>query len=134
MYDLVVGREAHSRLIAAGEATGLPPGPVKALMQLDPDQPRPMKDLAEFFRCDASYVTSLVDDLENAGYAERRPHPSDRRVKVVALTEPGVKALARVHEIMDEPPEWFSVLSPAEQAQLAKLLTKLQVARPEADR
>src|SRR5581483_4453560 len=132
MYDLVVGREAHRRLIAAGEATALPPGPVKALMQLDPDKPQAMKELAEVFRCDASYVTSLVDDLEQAGYAERQPHPSDRRVKVVALTEPGGKALARVREIIGEPPEWFSVLTPNEQAQLARLLGKLQAAKPEA--
>ena len=36
--------------------------------------------------CDASYITAMVDDLERAGYAERRAGPADRRVKTIALT------------------------------------------------
>jgi len=34
-------------------------------------------------------VTNLVDGLERAGHAERRPHPSDRRATLAAITQHG---------------------------------------------
>ena len=48
-----------------------------------------MRDLAQAMNCDASYVTAVVDDLERAGYANRRTAPADRRVKTVVLTAAG---------------------------------------------
>ena len=89
LYQLVFEREGQQRFHEACDAIGLAPGGLKALLQLSPDQPTPMRDLAEFFRCDPSYVTSLVDGLEAAGLAERRSHPTDRRVKMVALSRSG---------------------------------------------
>jgi DNA-binding MarR family transcriptional regulator len=53
---------------------------LRALLAIDPHEPRPMRELARAMNCDASYVTALVDDLERAGYAERRAAPADRRV------------------------------------------------------
>ena len=129
MFQLVVEKEGHRRFVEAGEAVGLPIGSLKALLQLDPEAPCAMRDLAERFRCDPSYITSLVDDLEKAGLAERRPHPADRRVKEVALTGRGVDALSHVRKIIDEPPDWFSALTANEKEQLRKLLGKLQAAQ-----
>lgn len=131
MYHLVAEREGQRRIFAAGEATGLTPAVLKALLHLTPEGPCPMRDLADRFRCDPSYVTSLVDGLEEAGLAERRPHPSDRRVKVVVLTDRGVEALAQVRKIIDQPPDWFGALSAKELAQLQGLLAKLQAAQAE---
>ena len=102
--SLVFEREGQQRFHEACDATGLAPGGLKTLLQLSPDQPIPMRDLADFFRCDPSYVTSLVDGLEAAGLAERRSHPTDRRVKMVALSRGGVEALAQVRKILGEPP------------------------------
>lgn len=39
-------------------------------------------------------VTALVDRLEKAGYARRRPHGRDRRVVLIEPTEAGARALA----------------------------------------
>jgi DNA-binding MarR family transcriptional regulator len=86
-----------------------------------------MSALSKFWRCDASWVTGIVDGLEERGYVKRQPHPTDRRVKVVALTPLGEKAKARAFERLYEPPAWFGVLAPGEQAQLRDLLRK---ARP----
>ena len=86
LYRLVFEREGQQRFHEACDATGLAPGGLKTLLQLSADQPIPMRDLADFFRCDPSYVTSLVDGLEAAGLAERRSHPTDRRVKMVVLS------------------------------------------------
>ena len=55
-------------------------------MSIQPDESKPMKVLAAQWRCDASYVTSLVDGLEQRGLVERRLHPTDRRAKTIALT------------------------------------------------
>ena len=89
-----------------------------------PTSPFPCGSLADFFR-DPSYVTSLVDGLEAAGLAERRSHPTDRRVKMVVLSRRGVEALAQVRKILGEPPASFAVLSTAELLRLRSLLAKL---------
>ena len=56
---------------------------------LDDDGGLRMSDLAETWGCDASYVTTLADGLQERGLAERRPHPTDRRVKTIVLTPEG---------------------------------------------
>ena len=72
-----------------------------------------------------------MDGLEEAGLGERQPHPSDRRIKMVALTPQGVDALGQVRKIVDAPPEWFRVLSDADLDQLRTLLGKLLAAQAE---
>jgi DNA-binding MarR family transcriptional regulator len=92
-----------------------------------------MRELAEYFRCDPSYVTSLVDGLEAAGLAERRSHPTDRRVKMVALSPSGKDALAQVRKILGQPPASFSALTTPELLRLRSLLAKIDRApRPPA--
>ena len=92
-----------------------------------------MRDLADYFRCDPSYVTSLVDGLEAAGLAERRSHPTDRRVKMVALSRAGVDALVQARKILGEPPASFDVLSTPEVLRLRSLLAKFTDAEPAAE-
>jgi DNA-binding MarR family transcriptional regulator len=50
----------------------------------------PMSEVARALHCDTSNATGLVDRLEQRGLIERRPSPTDRRVRAVALTEAGV--------------------------------------------
>ncbi len=49
--------------------------------------------LAQHLGIDRTVMTYLLDDLEAAGLIERRPDPSDRRVRRVIATELGVKEL-----------------------------------------
>jgi DNA-binding MarR family transcriptional regulator len=134
LYGLVFEREGQQRFHEACDATGLAPGGLKTLLRLSPDQPIPMRDLAEYFRCDPSYVTSLVDGLESAGLAERRSHPTDRRVKMVALSHSGVDALAQARKILGQPPASFSALTTPELLRLKALLAKVDRAKqPPAD-
>lgn len=53
------------------------------------DEPMSMSGLAERLGIDASYVTAIADQLEERGLIERRPHPTDRRIKSLALTGEG---------------------------------------------
>ncbi len=52
-------------------------------------RPQPMGALADDLHCDASNVTGMADRLERRGLVERRPDPTDRRVKLLALTPAG---------------------------------------------
>ena len=109
---------------------GLTPGLLRALVTLPvgAEEGRPMKDLAATWSCDASYVTSLVDGLEERGLVERRPHPSDRRSRVVALTAEGEGARAAVLARLHEPPEGFAALTEDELRTLIVLMRKVTVA------
>jgi DNA-binding MarR family transcriptional regulator len=102
----------------------VPPGVLKMLIHLAPDEPTPMRDLASHFGVDASYITALVDELERAGLAERRPHPTDRRVKTVTLTEKGIDIQRRAYDVMWTPPRCFEALTSVEQRALRDLLAK----------
>ena len=53
------------------------------------DEPVSMSGLAERLGIDASYVTAIADQLEERGLIERQPHPTDRRIKSLVLTEEG---------------------------------------------
>jgi DNA-binding MarR family transcriptional regulator len=96
--------ENHDRFHDACEAIDVSPPQLKALLSLEPGRGQPMRDLAANWRCDASWVTGIVDGLEERGYVERRVHPTDRRVKVVELTTLGAKAKGKALDRLYEPP------------------------------
>ncbi len=104
---------------------GLTPGHMKALAALDPDEPRPMRALADALSCDASMVTWLVDRMEERGLVERRALTSDRRVKTVALTRLGVDARDRLLSALYEPPPELLSLDIASLEALRTQLAKL---------
>ncbi|MCB2211386.1 MarR family transcriptional regulator [bacterium] len=45
-------------------------------------------------------VLRTIDSLEKRGFVERKPHPSDRRVKLVTLTEKGCKLETKVNRVL----------------------------------
>jgi DNA-binding MarR family transcriptional regulator len=125
LQELLMNGEMQGRMRNACAAIGGPPSIVKTLFQLRPGEPIAMRDLAEQFACDASYITELVDGLEEQGLATRQPHPSDRRVRTVVLTDKGAAARETVQQVMWQVPEVFSALTAAEQRQLRDLVRKL---------
>ncbi len=127
--DLFMSQEIQHRFLTACEAADLSPPQLKALLSLERGGAQSMRALAEGWHCDASWVTGIVDGLEERGYVQRQPHPGDRRVKVVALTPLGEKAKTRALERLYEPPASFSALTPDEQAQLRDLLVKARTPR-----
>lgn len=130
MFDLFFSLRAHERVSRACGAVGLSPAAMKLLAHLEPGEGIPMRDLAEHWGYDPSYVTSLTDALEERGLVERRPHPGDRRVKMIALTPEGVAARDRVAELLYEPPASFDALTRSEARQLRDLLRKVIAAEP----
>jgi len=63
-----------------------------------------LRALALALSADPPYVTLMIDDLEERGLVERRPHPEDRRAKLVSLTPAGREAVAEADRILEEPP------------------------------
>lgn len=104
---------------------GLTPGHLKALTVLDPDEPRPMRAMADALSCDASMVTWLVDRLEERGLVERRTSPTDRRVKTLILTPLGIRTRRRLEEAMYTPPAGLAALDLASLEILREALRKL---------
>jgi DNA-binding MarR family transcriptional regulator len=111
--------------VTAAATFGLNPGSLKALLELDPDNPAPMRALAEAWHCDASNVTWLVDQLEARNLVERRVSVTDRRVKTVVLTDAGMALRASVEAHLHQAPEDLLSLDDADLALLVKVLSKI---------
>jgi DNA-binding MarR family transcriptional regulator len=134
MYALFMEGEAHDRVHRICAELGLSPPLLKAFMHLgtlDGDGALRMSELAESWGFDASYVTALADGPQERGLAERRPHPTDRRVKTIVLTAEGRATRERALQLHSHPPTAFASLSAPAQRQLRDLLGKLVAADPE---
>ena len=118
--------EAHNRRGELAEALGfrLGGGRGKILFQLR-QGPLTLRQLAESNGVDAPYATLIVDKLEAHGLVERRPHPDDRRRKLVTLTAAGHDAIATADAILLRPPPAIGTLPADDLSQLTRLLTRL---------
>lgn len=118
--------EAQNRRGQLAEALGfrLGGGRGKVLLQLR-NGPVTLGELAEAQGFDAPYTTLIVDKLEAHGLVERRPHPDDRRRKLVALTASGVAAIETADAVLRRPPSAMESLPAKDLEKLTSLLTRL---------
>jgi len=128
IFGLMVSDANRRRIATICEYFGITPGQMRALATMGSGPARPMKDLAVEWHCDASYVTVLVDDLEERGWVERQANPGDRRSRVVVLTEAGEHARHELLERLGEPPGFLSALSDEELLTIRDLLRRLLAA------
>jgi DNA-binding MarR family transcriptional regulator len=99
------------------------PAQVHLLMSLE-NGPAPMSELAEALHCDASYITGLVDKLEDRGLVQRSPNPADRRVKLIVPTPEGLEMCKRLMDRFSEPPPFIASLSHADKSALRDIFLK----------
>jgi DNA-binding MarR family transcriptional regulator len=123
LLDLTMGQ--RNRFFGILQEFGLTPGDLRALSALDQETPRRMRTLARAWVCDASNVTWMVDRLESRGLVERRILPSDRRVKMVALTPLGASTKAQLFTRLHQPPDDFLALDRATVQALRDALARL---------
>ena len=91
-----VSRTYVSAIVADLEQRGfteLTPASVSLLARLTPNGSQTV-DLARQTRRTKQATGKLVQELENQGYVERAPDPSDGRAQLVRPTDKGKKALA----------------------------------------
>jgi len=124
--------EYVERMAALGGRMKLSPGVIKTLMRLSKGDGMSMGDMARGIGVDPSYITALVDDLDERGLARREPAPDDRRVKIIVLTDAGRVLAEEIDAVLSVPPAAFGALSHAELRQLRDLLDKVLVASEKA--
>jgi DNA-binding MarR family transcriptional regulator len=69
-----------------------------ALRMLEAMGPVSTKALARALNLDASTVTRQISALENAGFVERCPDPSDGRSSTIVLTDEGQRTMTGVEQ------------------------------------
>lgn len=112
--------DTHVRRV--GEKLGVTASQVVALRELS--EPITARELAVRMSCEPSNATFVLDRLEQQGLIERRPHPTDRRAKMIVLTTAGEDFRATVIRHLDERSP-LTALSGAEQETLRDLLRTL---------
>lgn len=92
------------------------------------DEPKPMRQVADFLSCNSSNLTGITDRLEERGLVQRTLDPEDRRVRLLVLTEEGRKVQRRIRDFLREPPASMATLTDEELESLIRLLSKLDMA------
>lgn len=83
----------------------------------------PQHDLAEALHMDANNCVLVLNELEAAGYAERRRDPNDRRRHIVQMTAAGERALEKADRALEAvEDEVLGALTHEERATLRQLL------------
>ncbi|MDX1890185.1 MarR family winged helix-turn-helix transcriptional regulator [Mycolicibacterium sp. 050158] len=106
------------------DTTGLPFSRVRVLRRLA-RQPMTAKEIAEAATMDAPATSVAVNDLEDRGLVVRTAHPTNRRCKVISLTDEGRRVVAEIDAVEDPAPPPFAALAPDELRKLAAILDKL---------
>jgi DNA-binding MarR family transcriptional regulator len=120
MTDLVL---ENTRRREVSDALGMSFGRTRALRRLA-RAPMSMRELAAALGIDPPNATAVVSELEAQGLAERRPHPTDGRAKLVEATPKGKELARRADEILATPPPGLAALEPEELETLRRLLSR----------
>ena len=108
---------------------GLSMARTKVLRRLHEQGPTRQNVLAADFGLSPHSITDIVDGLERVGMAERRPDPTDRRAKLVAITDAGEAGLDVANATRERLlTQIFGALSEADRATLLRLLDGLDEA------
>lgn len=120
MSDLVLD---HERRREAADALGMSFARVRAVRRIA-QRPMSMREIAAVLDIDPANATPVVDDLESLGLVRRRPHPTDRRAKLVEATPKGKQAARKADDILLTPPPGLFALNPGELETLMQLLRR----------
>ena len=124
-------RASHTRIAEALASVGLTPALFGVLNVLRARDGAIQQEIASSMGIDPSTMVSLIDDLERAGLAERRPHPTDRRARAVAITPKGRRLLDRARRMATQvDSEVLRGLTAAERRDLMTLLRRALSAAP----
>ena len=128
-------RASHTRIAAALESVGLTPALFGLLNIIGAREGAMQQELGSAMGVDPSTMVSLIDELESAGLAKRRPHPTDRRARAVAVTPKGRRVLERARKMaMQVEDEVLRGLTAAERRELLTLLRRaLDSAPPQSE-
>jgi DNA-binding MarR family transcriptional regulator len=118
-------RVSHTRVAESLASIGLTPPLFGLLNILGARNGAIQQELGAAMGVDPSTMVSLIDSLEEAGLAVRRPHPTDRRAREVTITPKGRRLLTRARRMaLQVEDDVLRGLTGAERRQLLTLLRR----------
>ena len=124
-------RASHTLTAEALDSIGLTPALFALLNVLGARDGTIQQQLSFDMGIDPSAMVKLINELENAGLAERRRRPNDRRAWEVAITPKGRRTLARARRLASQvEDEVLGGLSATDRHQLLTLLRRALASAP----
>jgi MarR family transcriptional regulator for hemolysin len=120
-----IWRATHTRTAEMLGSVGLTPALFALLNVIGAREGAIQQELGSALGIDRSTMVSLIDQLESAGLAKRRPSATDRRAREIAITPKGRRALQRARGlILQVEDEVLAGLSAEERGELVALLRR----------
>jgi DNA-binding MarR family transcriptional regulator len=121
-----LGRITMHKFTQALEPFGVRPRHVAALIELRDRGELTQQSLCGHLHLDPTNLVTILNELEERGYATRRRDPEDRRRHLVEISKRGIAVIDKVSAVMDGVEgELLEDLDPAERRELEGLLTSI---------
>jgi DNA-binding MarR family transcriptional regulator len=118
-------RATHTRAADALETVGLTPALFALLNVIGAREGAIQQELGSAMGIDRSTMVALIDQLESAGLAKRRPSATDRRARQVEITPKGRRLLQRARRMVAQvEDEVLAGLTAEERRELEALLRR----------
>jgi DNA-binding MarR family transcriptional regulator len=120
-----IWRATHTRAAEALGSVGLTTALFALLNVINAREGAIQQELGSVLGIDRSTMVSLIDELESAGLARRRPSATDRRAREIAITPKGRRLLQRARGlILQVEDEVLAGLTAEERQELLALLRR----------
>lgn len=124
-------RASHTRTAEALGSVGLTPALFAVLNVLGAREGTIQQQLSSDMGIDPSAMVKLINELEDAGLAERRRRPGDRRAWEVSITPKGRRSLERARRLATQvEDEVLGGLTASDRHRLLTLLRRALVSAP----
>src|SRR4051794_2079185 len=94
-----LGMQSSKRFAERLDPLGITPRHFALLRHIANSEGASQQALGEALGIPASRMVAFIDELEQRGLLERRPHPTDRRIRALHLTAAGSELLGRAIEV-----------------------------------
>ena len=124
-------RASHVRAADVLGTVGLTPALFGLLNVIGARDGAIQQELGTAMGIDRSTMVALIDQLEGTGLAKRRPSPTDRRAREIAITPKGRRLLERCRRMISATEdEVLAGLTPEERTELVTLLRRALESAP----
>lgn len=124
-------RASHTRITEGLETIGLTPASFGLLNLIGAGRGATQRELGSAMGIDPSTMVSLIDQLESAGLAKRRPSATDRRAREITITAKGRRLLERGRRMISATEdEVLGGLTAGERSELISLLRRALESAP----